>query len=194
MSKLALPVVSNAAEATFDCIFGRGCEGICCKNGRPSVDPAEQAAIKSVVSRVLPHLRPEARKLVETEGFLSKRTKLGQPMLRVVGEWCVFFNAGCTLHKVGIADGDAYQYKPTQCALFPLEQGDDGAWYVRQWGYQGEKWDLFCLNPKESDKPAIDTLASELALAAKCDEDAADSQKPSKKIKRAKRGRLKGTK
>jgi hypothetical protein len=103
MSKLALPVVSNAAEATFDCIFGRGCEGICCKNGRPSVDPAEQAAIKGVVSRVLPHLRPEARKLVETGGFLSKRTKLGQPMLRVVGEWCVFFNAGCTLHASQMA-------------------------------------------------------------------------------------------
>lgn len=192
MPKLALPVVSNAAEATFDCIFGRGCEGICCKNGRPSVDSAEQAAIKSVVSRVLQHLRPEARKLVEAEGFLSNRTKLGQPMLRVVSGWCVFFNAGCTLHKVGIADGDAYQYKPTQCALFPLERGDDGVWYVRQWGYKGEKWDLFCLNPKESDKPATESLASELALAAKCESDAPKSQKhPSEKKKGAKRGRSK---
>src|SRR5580658_6333817 len=91
MPKLSLPVLANAAEATFDCIFGRGCEGICCKNGRPSVDKAEEKAIGKVIERVLPHLRPEARKLVETEGFLSNRTKLGQPMLRVVKGWCVFF-------------------------------------------------------------------------------------------------------
>jgi Fe-S-cluster containining protein len=167
MSKIALPLVSNAKEATFDCIFGRGCEGICCKNGRPSVGPAEERAIAKVLPRVIQELRPEARKLIEKGGFLSKRTKLGQPMLRVAKGWCVFFNRGCTLHKVGIADGDAYQYKPVQCALFPLEQGEDGEWYVRQWGYRGEKWDLFCLNPQESDKLATDSLASELALAAK---------------------------
>ncbi len=171
MSKIALPLVSNAKEATFDCIFGRGCEGICCKNGRPSVGPAEERAIAKVLPRVLHELRPEARKLIENGGFLSKRTKLGQPMLRVAKGWCVFFNRGCTLHKVGIADGDAYQYKPVQCALFPLEQGEDGEWYVRQWGYRGEKWDLFCLNPQESDgNLQTDTgcaLASELALAAK---------------------------
>lgn len=167
MPRLALPVVSNAAEATFDCIFGRGCEGICCQNGRPSVAPDERRTIERVVARVLPLLRPEARKLVEKGGFLSNRTKLGQPMLRVVEGWCVFYNQGCTLHKLGIADGDAYQYKPVQCALFPLERGEDGVWYVRQWGYQGEKWNLFCLNPKESDKLAIETLDGELALAAK---------------------------
>jgi hypothetical protein len=186
MSKLALPVVSNGLEATFDCIFGRGCEGICCQNGRPSVDPAEQAAIRKVIHRVLPHLRPEAQKLIESSGFLSKRTKLGQPMVRVVKGWCVFFNAGCTLHKVGSQDGDAYQYKPTQCALFPLEKGDDGAWYVRQWGYRGEKWDLFCLNPKESRRRAIDSLSGEMKLAVQCDE------KPSRPRKgRTKKGRSK---
>ena len=63
----------------------------------------------------------------------------------------MFFNDGCVLHKVGAADGDAYQYKPSQCALFPLEKGDDGRWLVRQWGYDDEDWDLFCLNPKASD-------------------------------------------
>lgn len=169
MPKLALPVVANADTATFDCTFGRGCEGICCKNGRPSVPPEEQAAIKKVLKRVLPHLRPEARKLIEAEGYLSKRTKLGHPMVRVVNEWCVFFNAGCVLHKVGSEDGDPYQYKPVQCALFPVEQDDDGSWFVRQWGHRGEQWDLFCLNPKESKRKAVDSLAGELALAAKFD-------------------------
>jgi Fe-S-cluster containining protein len=164
MPTVALPIV-NAATATFECVFGRGCDGICCQNGRPSVDADEQKRIKKVMKKVLPHLRPEARKVITADGFVSKRTKLGQPMLRVVGGWCVFFNAGCVLHKVGIEDGDAYQYKPSQCALFPLERGDDG-WYVRQWGYKGEAWDLFCLNPKQSTKPAVESLAEEIALAA----------------------------
>jgi Fe-S-cluster containining protein len=168
--KVPLPVVvANADTATFDCIFGRGCEGICCKNGRPSVTPEEQAAIRGVLDRALPHLRPEARKLIEAEGFISNRTKLGHPMLRVSEGWCVFFSAGCVLHKVGAEDGDAYQYKPTQCALFPVEQDDDGSWFVRQWGLRGEKWDLFCLNPKQSKRPAVESLAAELVLAAKLD-------------------------
>ncbi len=169
MLKFALPVVvANAATATFDCVFGRGCDGICCKNGRPSVDADEQAVIEKVLPRVLLHLRPEAHKLVKADGFLSHRTKLGNPMLRVVGGWCVLFNGGCVLHKIGTEDGDPYQYKPTQCALFPLEKGEAG-WYVRQWGHEGEQWDLFCLNPKESARLAVEALAGELELAAKLD-------------------------
>jgi Fe-S-cluster containining protein len=160
----ALPIV-NADTATFECIFGRGCDGICCQNGRPSVDADEQKRIQKTLKKVTPHLRPEARALIERDGFVSARTKLGQPMLRVVGGWCVFFNARCVLHKVGAEDGDPYQYKPSQCALFPLEKGDAG-WYVRQWGYEGEVWDLFCLNPKQSKKPAVESLAEEIALAA----------------------------
>jgi hypothetical protein len=167
--KHALPVVVvNAETATFDCLYGRGCEGHCCQNGRPSVNAEERAAIEAVLPRVLPHLRPSARKLIEAEGFLSKRTKLRHPMLRVSDGWCVMFNAGCVLHKVGAEDGDPYRYKPTQCALFPLEKGKHG-WFVRQWGYDGEEWDLFCLNPKQSDRPAVEILAGELALAASLD-------------------------
>lgn len=163
----SLPVVvSNADTATFDCIFGRGCEGICCKNGRPSVSPEERATIERVLPRALPLLRPAARKLVEAGGFLSRRTKLGQPMVRVVDGWCVFFHKGCVLHTVAAEDGSPLQYKPTQCALFPLEPDANGEWYVRQWGVHGEKWDLFCLNPKLTPIRAVESLAGELALAA----------------------------
>ena len=39
MSSPRIPlVVANLATATFECTFGRGCDGLCCKNGRPSVD------------------------------------------------------------------------------------------------------------------------------------------------------------
>lgn len=164
--KTSLPVVvTNAETATFDCTFGRGCEGICCRNGRPSVGPDEQARIARVLPRVLPLLRPDARRLVAATGFLSNRTKLGRPMVRVSGGWCVFFNAGCVLHTVGAEDGAALQYKPTLCALFPLAPDGD-AWYVRQWGYNGERWDLFCLNPRVTARPAVESLAGELGLAA----------------------------
>jgi hypothetical protein len=133
------------------------------------VDAEESKRIGRVLGRTLPHLRPKAKALIEEEGFASKRIKLGLPMLRVADGWCVFFNEGCVLHKIGAEDGDSYQYKPSQCALFPLERNDDGDWYVRQWDYEGEQWDLFCLNPKATKVPAAKSLAVEIELAAKVD-------------------------
>jgi hypothetical protein len=162
----SLPVI-NLSEATFDCIFGRGCEGICCQNGRPGVYPEEEARITKALRKFLPHLRPVARTLIEKSGFLSKRRKGGLPMLRVTEGWCVFFHEGCVLHKVGAAEGDKYRYKPAPCALFPLAKNEKDEWYVRQWGEQDEEWDIFCLNPKESRRPAAESLAEEIALAAR---------------------------
>jgi hypothetical protein len=163
---LSLPVV-NLSEARFECIFGRGCEGICCQNGRPGVYPEEAERLDANLSKFLPELRPEARRLVEREGFLSRRRKGGLPMLRVVDGWCVFFHQGCVLHKVGAQEGDKYRYKPAPCGLFPLAKNDKGEWIVRQQGYDGEAWDLFCLAPDASSRPAAESLADEIALAAR---------------------------
>jgi Fe-S-cluster containining protein len=162
----SLPVI-NLAEAKFECIYGRGCDGICCHNGRPPVYPEEQERIEQVLEKVLPHLRPGARQLIERTGFLSRRRKFGLPMLRVESGWCVFFNEGCVLHKVGAAEGDTYRYKPAACALFPLARNDNGDWYVRQQGYEDEKWNLFCLSPGPATPPASQTLEAEIALAAR---------------------------
>jgi hypothetical protein len=193
----SLPVV-NLAEAKFECIFGRGCEGICCQNGRPGVYPEEAARIDANLDRFLPELRPEARKVVEKDGYLSNRTKADLPMLRVVAGWCIFFNKGCVLHKVGATEGDPFRYKPAPCGLFPLTRTDNGKWYVRQWGEFGEGWDLFCLNPKASAKPASVSLAGEIALAeryvaeaqaqeqAKASAKAAKAKKPSTKKEKKK--------
>ncbi len=160
----SLPVV-NLSEATFECIFGRGCDGICCQNGRPPLYPDEVERIDANLEKFLPHLRPEARQLVEKQGYLSGRRKLGLPMLRVLGGWCVFFNQGCVLHKVGAAEGERHRYKPCACALFPLSRNDEGEWYVRQQGYNNEEWNLFCLDPRSSTKPAAESLQEEIALA-----------------------------
>src|SRR3981081_4432117 len=110
----SLPVI-NLQEAKFECIYGRGCDGICCQNGRPSVYPAEVERLDENLHKFLPELRPEARKLIEMDGYVSNRRKDGLPMLRVVAGWCVFFNKGCVLHKIGAVEGDKYRYKPAPC-------------------------------------------------------------------------------
>jgi hypothetical protein len=160
----SLPVL-NLSEAKFECTYGRGCDGLCCQNGRPGVYPDEAQRIEANLDKFLPHLRPEARALVEEEGHLSRRTKGGLPMLRVVGGWCVFFHRGCVLHKVGAEEGDKYRYKPAACALFPLARDERDRWYVRQWGYKEEDWDVFCLNPAASPVSAAESLKDEVELA-----------------------------
>jgi hypothetical protein len=97
-------------------------------------------------------------------------------MLRTVKGWCVFFNQGCVLHKVGAAEGDRYRYKPAACSLFPLAKDENDRWYVRQQGYKNEKWDLFCLDPKQSQSAAAETLVEEAALARRYDGEAAQEQ------------------
>jgi hypothetical protein len=168
----SLPVI-NLSEATFDCIFGRGCDGICCQNGRPGVYPEEEVRISENLRKFLPHLRTEARALVEKSGYLSNRRKGGLPMLRVVDGWCIFFREGCVLHKVGAAEGDKYRYKPAPCALFPLAKNAKDEWYVRQWGLEDEDWDLFCLRPQASPRLASESLTEEVALADSYDQEAA---------------------
>jgi hypothetical protein len=156
--------VLNLNEARFDCTFGRGCEGVCCKNGRPPVYEEEAARIRENLPKLLPLMRPEAATLAADRGFLSRRRKAGARMMRVVDGWCVFFNAGCVLHKTGAAEGDKFRYKPFMCAVFPLEKHYREGWYVRQKGLLGEIWDLPCLDPAGSERPAADSLSEELAL------------------------------
>jgi hypothetical protein len=157
-------VVLNLDQARFECTFGRGCDGICCRNGRPPIYPEESERIDGRLDRILPELRPEARAVVEIEGYTSRRRKVGQPTARIVGGWCVFFNQGCVLHRIGAAEGDAFRYKPFVCAVFPLAPVTNDHWYVRQKGYRGEIWDLFCLDPAQSAPPAARELAGELRL------------------------------
>ncbi len=160
--------IENAATARFECVFP-SCGGICCKNGRPPVEPGEQRRIAANLAKFLPHLRKAARKVIETRGFMTRRLKAGRPMLAVSEGWCVFENQGCVLHKVGALEGDRFKYKPWHCAVFPLERRSKGKWFFRQWKHRGEAWDLFCLDPKESPKKAAATCAGETEFAERLD-------------------------
>ena len=161
-----LPVITNLATATFECSYGRGCEGLCCKNSEPPVTAAEQRLLADNLLRILPHLRPEARADLQRNGFLGELHADGNPKLTIVDDWCVFFNRGCVLHKIGAAEGNPFALKPSACTMFPLEQNAAGDWYVRQWGVEDEEWDLFCLNPANSRRPAAETLGREIEFVA----------------------------
>lgn len=168
---LALPIL-NADSATFECTFGRGCEGICCREGRPPVYPEEIAILQANLDRILPRLRPEARAAVLKDGFLAPRQRrLGQRILRVSQGWCVFFNEGCVLHQAGVEDGDKFRYKPSLCSLFPIQQDNQDRWYIRQKGFQRESWDLFCLDPCNTKVLASDSLRDEIRLAKRFDDE-----------------------
>jgi Protein of unknown function (DUF3109) len=167
-----LPVV-NLAEARFECTYGRGCEGACCRDGRPPVYPDEVDILSANLGRFLPRMRPAARRVAERDGFLvPRRRRVGQPMLRVVDGWCIFFHDGCVLHRAGHEEGDTYRYKPAVCALFPIQRDPHGSWFVRQKGFKGEDWDLPCLDPAGTTVPAAGSLLDELALAKRFDEEA----------------------
>ena len=171
-------VVLNADEARFDCTFGRGCDGICCRDGRPPVYPEESQVIDANLHKFLPAVRPEARRVIEKEGYVSKRRKIGLPMLRVVEGWCIFFNRGCVLHQIGAAEGDKFRYKPAICALFPIDRDKHGRWYVRQKGFNGESWDLFCLDPQSTTVRAVDSARDEIALAQRYSREEDESSEP----------------
>jgi uncharacterized protein DUF3109 len=152
--------------ATFRCVFPHACEGLCCRNGRPNPLPRENERIQKNLAKFLPHLRPAARALIERNGYLTSRTKNGRRMMAVVDGWCAFFNQGCVLHKVGAEEGDKFRYKPKVCVLFPLEEGSEpNTWYFRQKGHASETWDLFCLDPKETNEKAVDTMTEEIRFA-----------------------------
>ena len=159
--------VSNLRDARFECTFGRGCDGICCRNGRPPVRADEIGRIRANLSKLLPMMRPEAAAAVARGGFTSRRRKAGEVTLRVVKGWCVFFQAGCVLHRAGAEEGDKFRYKPFVCAVFPLEKDERRGWYVRQMGFRNEVWDLPCLDPAKTTAPAARTLVEEISLVAR---------------------------
>jgi hypothetical protein len=166
-----LPIL-NLHTATYECTFGRGCDGVCCREGRPLVYADEIARIAENLPKFLPRMRPRAAKVAARRGFLSGRRRLGQELMRVTDRWCIFFNQGCVLHQVGAEEGDKFRYKPAVCSLFPIQQDDHDRWYVRQKGYKRERWDLFCLNPNNSRQPAAESLREEVALAARFEQEA----------------------
>jgi len=158
--------VLNIETARFACVYP-SCGGACCKESRPPIEPGEDARIRENLPKFLPLMRPGARRRAERSDFRTARSKAGRPMLAVVDRYCIFWNDGCVLHKVGATEGDKNRYKPSTCITFPLDEARDGEWYVRQWGAYDEGWDLACLDPKASQRMPSESLAEEIAFAGR---------------------------
>ena len=92
-----LPIL-NAATATFECTYGRGCEGVCCQEAVRRSNRKNGSESTLILPRLLPLLRPEAQSVVRKRGYLSSRQRFGHPIARNAAGWCVFFNqaACCT--------------------------------------------------------------------------------------------------
>ena len=117
---------------------------------------------KNIQQQLLERVR---NNLAELDRQLAKQKACQR--LNVQGGWCVFANEGCVLQKVGMAEGKPWKYKPSICVSFPVEKTQGGSWYIRQWNYRGEIWDLFCLNPKEDPTPARISLREEIEFSAR---------------------------
>lgn len=89
------------------------------------------------------------------------------PTLAVVDRYCIFWNDGCALHKLGAAEGDKNRYKPSTCITFPLDETEDGHWYVRQRGLLDEAWNLPCLDPHASTRSGAESLTEEVTFATR---------------------------
>jgi len=154
--------ISNLGHAKFKCYYPQ-CGGNCCRNGRPGLESYEVERIRDNLEKFVPLMRPEAVKVLRSRGFLSRRLKEGKETLIVTGGWCIFAHEGCVLQKVGSVEGEKWKYKPHRCVLFPISQDGDWEWYVRQKGFKGEIWNLFCLERTQTEEtPAQESLREEL--------------------------------
>src|SRR5438067_1465891 len=48
---VSLPIL-NLAEARFECTYGHGCDGICCRNGRPPIYPDDASRIDAKLPEI----------------------------------------------------------------------------------------------------------------------------------------------
>jgi len=146
------------------------CGGHCCRLGA-IVSPEEVRTIDALLIRILPLLRPHARRGIRRLGWRfmqdvhepyadpSKRYKA----TRVIDGTCVFRMAraegGCALHALALQDGVRIpDYKPRECVLFPVNDSVDGIVHMHTWkGYP-------CTEVQITHKPAYQTLQTELTI------------------------------
>lgn len=165
-------------ESNWDCIFGRGCQGVltgpageleqgCCSYGAHFTGPediarTEEAALTLTASQW--QFRSKGRK-----AGVVKKTKDGEQVTRLVEDACIFLNrpgfpggAGCALHRAALERGiEPLELKPEVCWQLPLrrsdETGPDGhvtttlsEWKRRHWGEGGHEFHWWCTEAPEA--------------------------------------------
>jgi hypothetical protein len=160
-------------ESGWQCIFGRGCEGVltepspelvqgCCSYGAHFTGEDDARRVEAAAS----HLTDEQwqwRDVSARRGGPLRRGK-GRPITtRLVDGACIFLNrpgyaagAGCALHKAALDTGAApLTLKPDVCWQLPLRRDESvgpdghvtttiGEWQRRHWGRGGADFAWWC--------------------------------------------------
>lgn len=146
------------------------CKGQCCRFGA-MVELTQARQIDQLLPRLLPLMRPEARRVVRRLGWSFRgtvqeryaHTLRAHTASRVVQDRCVFVqdqeHGGCLLHALALEDNvPVLQYKPPECVLFPLNGVQDGQLHVHTWqGYP-------CTTDHPSHPAAYESLSHELQI------------------------------
>ncbi|MGH9189280.1 MAG: hypothetical protein ACRD0Q_04505 [Acidimicrobiales bacterium] len=175
------------------CIYGRGCQGVltapapelalgCCSYGAHFSGPDDVARVEEAAAGLGPEewqFRAQGRRR-----GVTKTTRAGEVVTRMVDDACVFLNrpgfpggVGCALHRAALARGvSPVTTKPDVCWQLPLrredrEDGDGhvtstvGEWGRRQWGAGGADFHWWCTEAAEAfvgDRPVYLAMAEEL--------------------------------
>lgn len=128
-------LISDAVvEEQFVCDLSR-CKGACCVDGDAGapVSLAELKEIDRAFDIVLPHLTPEARKVIEEDGRYVYHPEFGWVTPTIDSRICVYGLTGPdgTVHcsfEQAYQRGEISWKKPISCHLFPLivTQSQDG--------------------------------------------------------------------
>ena len=92
MMKVTLPVL-NLEKATYECTYGRGCDGICCMEGRPIVYKDEIARLDANLEKFMPLLPrgpegdPQKGRHRGIPGVSANGSCKGGLMVRVLQQW-----------------------------------------------------------------------------------------------------------
>ncbi|MDQ3569822.1 MAG: hypothetical protein M3396_04210 [Actinomycetota bacterium] len=162
----------------WTCIFGRGCLGVltapapelvlgCCSYGAHFTDEEDLAHVEAVAA-TLTDEEWQFRKQGRQRG-ISKTTRAGETVTRLVGDACIFLNrdgfeggVGCALHVAALKRGQRpLDLKPSVCWQVPLrrEDSEDGdghvtstirQWDRKDWGPGGFEFHWWCTQSPEA--------------------------------------------
>lgn len=166
-------------ESRWQCIFGRGCQGVltgpapelvqgCCSYGAHFTDAAdvqrvEEAALTLTASQW--QFRQKGRR----GSAVAYTNRAGETVTRLVQGACIFLNrpgfpggAGCALHRAALERGiEPLELKPEVCWQLPLRRADEVAadghvtstlteWGRRHWGAGGHEFHWWCTEAPEA--------------------------------------------
>jgi len=136
-------------EKEFCCDLD-SCHGCCCIEGDAGcpVTDEELKQIEQILPQLLPHMTPEARKVVEEQG-LGYLDPSGEQVLSIVnGKDCVFARTDhngwcyCLIEKLAkncqLSIVNCQFTKPISCALYPIRLTKVGEYT----GLEYHRWDI----------------------------------------------------